>query len=217
MGWKWRHWRTSYSRSQVPNWGIGLTSPPKTRQRLLCGTDQLSLGGIPLRRRFMIHCCMRHTLFLFWTLRAPRPRQPVRISRTPSCTNMHTTACCSVLRSMQRFIVLLLQQAVYLPPFSRAVLQFQFAKFQPPMDPRSPHRVQTPPPPFVIASVQCTPSFIRIVASSFSRAAELFARVPKSSPSSSSSSLVQSIANYFSHTTQLNHACLQVSSIAFIL
>ncbi len=35
-----------------------------------------------------------------------------------SCTDMHTTACCSVLRSMQRVIVLLLQQPVLYRRFS---------------------------------------------------------------------------------------------------
>ncbi len=33
---------------------------------------------------------------------------------------MHTAACCSVLRSMQQVIVLLLQQPVPLPPFQHA-------------------------------------------------------------------------------------------------
>ncbi len=42
----------------------------------------------------------------------------VRISRTRSCTDMHTTACCSVLCSMQRIIVLLIQQTVLYHCFS---------------------------------------------------------------------------------------------------
>ncbi len=65
----------------------------------------------------------------------------VRFSRMRSGINMHTIACYSVLRSMQPVIVLLLQQSVYLSPFSCMVLQLRCCKFPIHYGPSSPHRV----------------------------------------------------------------------------
>ncbi len=102
LGWKWRCWRTSYSRSQMPNWVMGSASPPITRLHLLCGTHQLPLRSLPLRRWFQIHCRMWHPLFLLRTLRGSRPpaacsyltNTELHRHAHPTCTPQHVAACC---------------------------------------------------------------------------------------------------------------------------
>ncbi len=93
---------------------------------------------------------------------------------------MHTAAYCSVLRSMQRVIVLLLQQTVYLPPFLHAVLQLRFRKFPIRYGPSSLHCVR----PFPQLS-PCIAHYISFAASrtNFPTPRDLFAQVFKSSPS----------------------------------
>ncbi len=117
----------------------------------------------------------------------------VHISRTRSCTNMHTTACCSVLHSMQRVFVLLLQQTVYLPPFSHAVLQLRFREFPIRYGPLSRYRIRQFP--------WLCPCIARYISSAVSRTnfpvlRDLFVLVSKSSPSHLSISHVQTSTDF---------------------